>query len=152
MIRTLFASVLLIGVVPTVVISRQSTPTIYELGDGVIGPSIVNPVEPTYTPQARASGVQGFVYVAAVVRENGTVRDARVVQSRLWSSTANRGNRREAITFLTDAEVAKLGLGARALDAAEQWTFKPGTRDGEPVPVRITMEIRFTLQPAKQRR
>jgi hypothetical protein len=33
-----------------------------------------------------------------------------------------------------------------AIDTARQWRFRPGTRDGEPVPVSITIELTFTLR------
>jgi outer membrane biosynthesis protein TonB len=38
-----------------------------------------------------------------------------------------------------------LGLDEKALDAVAQWLFKPGTKDGKPVPVRATFEINFRL-------
>ena len=30
--------------------------------------------------------------------------------------------------------------------AARQWQFKPGTKDGKPVPVEVTIEFTFTLK------
>jgi len=36
--------------------------------------------------------------------------------------------------------------GQEAVKAARQWRFVPGTRLGEPVAVRITIELTFTLR------
>ena len=41
---------------------------------------------------------------------------------------------------------AKLGLDQQALAAAKQWLFKPATKDGKPVAVRIRIELTFTLK------
>jgi len=38
------------------------------------------------------------------------------------------------------------GLDDAAVDAAEQWTFKPGTKDGQPVDVLVHLTMRFTLK------
>ena len=32
------------------------------------------------------------------------------------------------------------------MDAAWQWKFKPGMKDGQPVAVRVTLELTFTLR------
>jgi len=37
------------------------------------------------------------------------------------------------------------GLDAQAVIAARQWIFKPGTKDGQPVAVRVMIEMTFTL-------
>ena len=150
--RILPAGVLLSVLVPSLASGQQGAPTIYQVGEGVAPPSLVKAVEPAYPPQARSAGVLGSVYVEAVVAEDGSVKDARVIQSRLWSSTAEAASRREAVTFLTAPEVTTLGLDERAVAAAEQWTFTAGTREGKPVPVRITMEVTFTPRRPKQAR
>lgn len=41
---------------------------------------------------------------------------------------------------------AEFGLDHAAMDAARQWKFKPGTKDGRPVAVRVTVEMAFTLK------
>ena len=38
------------------------------------------------------------------------------------------------------------GLDQEAIKAAKQWRFRPGMRQGEPVPVIITIELTFTLR------
>jgi len=36
-------------------------------------------------------------------------------------------------------------LAASAVEAVEQWRFRPGTRDGTPVTVYFTIEVEFRL-------
>ena len=38
------------------------------------------------------------------------------------------------------------GLDEQAVAAAKRWEFKPGTKDGKPVAVRVTLEMSFTLK------
>ena len=40
----------------------------------------------------------------------------------------------------------KYGLDAQAVNAMKQWLFKPGSKDGKPVPVRVSVEMTFRLK------
>jgi TonB family protein len=49
---------------------------------------------------------------------------------------------------VTDARVMKplgLGLDEKALETVRTWKFKPGMRNGIPVPVRVLVEVSFRL-------
>lgn len=81
-------------------------------------------VKAYYTEEAKKGGIQGSVYLDAVVLTDGTVGEVRVTRS-------------------LDA---KYGLDAQAVKALKQWQFKPGTKDGKPVPVRVDIEMTFTLK------
>jgi TonB family protein len=39
-----------------------------------------------------------------------------------------------------------LGLDQAAIEALEQWRFKPGTKDGKAVDVHVHVELTFTLK------
>jgi TonB family protein len=92
-------------------------------GNGVTLPRILREVKPQYTPDAMKKRIQGAVLVECVVNVDGTVGNVKVVRS-------------------LDAVY---GLDDEAIKAAKQWKFAPGTRNGEPVPVMITIELAFTL-------
>ena len=90
--------------------------------DGVTAPSVTYKVEPSYTPEAKEAKIQGDGQLTAVVNAQGRADDIQVTQS------------------------LDPGLDANAVAAVSQWLFKPGTKDGQPVDVAVTIEINFKLQ------
>ena len=93
-------------------------------GAGITLPRVVREVKPNYTPEAKAQKIQGSVWLKIIVGASGDVTDVVVNRS-------------------LDAEY---GLDQAAMDAAWQWKFKPGMKDGQPVAVRVTLELTFTLR------
>lgn len=91
--------------------------------EGVVLPAVITKVNPQYTPAAMEAKIQGDVLLSAVVRADGSVTDVEVTQS--LDST--------------------YGLDDAAVAALQQWTFKPGTKDGRAVDVEVHFTIRFTL-------
>ncbi len=89
----------------------------------MIGPSILRQVQPRYTSEAMLAKVQGVVVLEVVVRANGTVGAVRVVKS-------------------LDA---RFGLDQEAIKTAQQWVFVPGTKQGKPVDVLVTLILEFRL-------
>ncbi len=96
----------------------------YDIGNGVAPPRVLKEVKPAYTAEAMRAKVQGVVWLRCVVMPDGSVGRVEVVRS--LDST--------------------FGLDQEAVKAARQWRFSPGTRLGEPVAVRITIELTFTLR------
>jgi len=95
-------------------------------GEGVyrVGGAIAAPRRegtPQYPADARGSGVEGVVGVEIIVGPDGTVTDARVVRS---------------IPLLDSA----------AIEAVKKWRYEPTLINGQPVPVRMTTTINFSLQ------
>jgi TonB family protein len=90
---------------------------------GITAPVVLKEVKPNYTPGAMAARLQGSAAVDIVVGTNGTVTDARIFQS-------------------VDKQY---GLDDEALRAARQWIFTPGTLNGVPVPVQVTIHLEFRL-------
>jgi TonB family protein len=76
---------------------------------------------PRYPTDARGTGVEGIVGVEIIVGPEGTVTDARVVRS---------------IPLLDNA----------ALEAVKKWRYEPTIVNGQPVSIRLTTTINFTLQ------
>jgi periplasmic protein TonB len=97
---------------------------VYKPGNGVTLPQVVREVKPVYTREAKEARISGTVLIRAVVESDGKVGDVQVTRS-------------------LDKEY---GLDDQAVKAARQWEFKPGTKDGKPVAVEITLEMTFTLK------
>jgi TonB family protein len=96
---------------------------IYHVGvDGVTEPSVTYRATPSYTPEAKEARIQGTVTLTLVVNSMGRADDIQVSRS------------------------LDPGLDANAVGAVSQWLFKPGTKDGQPVDVAVTIEINFKLQ------
>src|SRR6188474_2422457 len=92
---------------------------VYKPGNGVTLPVVVKDVKPQYTREAMQARIQGTVWLSCVVGETGDVTDITVTKS-------------------LDTEY---GLDQAAIDAARQWKFKPGLKDGKAVAVQITLEL-----------
>jgi TonB family protein len=91
---------------------------------GVTLPKVISEVKPQYTPEAMQAKIEGTVIMTAVVRTNGTPGDIEITKS-------------------LDT---KYGLDNQAVAALTQWRFEAGLKDGKPVPVRVTVEMRFWLR------
>lgn len=113
---------------------------VYELGDGVEDPRVLRNVDASYTAAAMRQGLQGTVVVEVVVLPDGAVGDVTV----LSVSLGRVDDRTGLWEYAEQGET--LGLDEAAIRAARQWRFLPGTRLGEPVAVRATLEFEFTLQ------
>jgi protein TonB len=81
----------------------------------------VKHVIPVYPPAAREAKISGIVILEVEIGVEGFVQEARVVRS---------------IPELDDA----------ALEAVKQWEYTPRRVDGEPMPVKMTVTIQFSLQ------
>lgn len=100
---------------------EESAP-VYRLGNEVRPPTARERVDPEYTQEAREARIQGTVVVDAIVLRDGTIEVIGV------------------------AKGLDPGLDESAVEALSQWKFNPGTRNGEPVDVRLQIEINFTLR------
>ena len=98
--------------------------TVYTPGNGVSLPQVVSQVKAEYTSEAMQNRIEGKVGLDVVVLSDGKVGDVTVVESL------------DSI----------YGLDANAVKAMKQWNFKPGTKDGKPVAVRVHVLINFTLK------
>jgi protein TonB len=92
--------------------------------DGVTLPVPIHEERPQYTPAALTAQIEGRVLLETVVLADGSVGDVTVVES-------------------LDTE---FGLDQEAVKALRLWTWKPGTRDGEPARVAVSVEMTFTLK------
>lgn len=94
---------------------------IYEPGGDVKAPKLVHYVEPDFSPKSKEAFVEGTVKISTVVTSEGVVKEVRVL------SGLNTEEDRTAV------------------EAVKQWKFQPGTKGGQPVNVRVTVEVSFHL-------
>ncbi len=93
----------------------------YSVGGNVSAPIPIYKPEPAYSEEARKAKYQGTVVLWIIVDAQGSVHDVRVVKP------------------------LGLGLDEKAVEAVKTWKFKPATRNGVPVPVRVMVEVSFRL-------
>jgi protein TonB len=89
---------------------------------GMTRPVIVHSVQPRYTELARRAGIQGTVIVEAVIDQKGQVTNVRVLRG------------------------LPMGLDRAAVEAIQQWRFKPALLDDRPVKVFFTLTVNFSIQ------
>jgi protein TonB len=97
----------------------QADEPVYETGNGVSAPKAVKLVHAQYTADAHKRRVQGKVELTCVVGSEGTP------------------------TKITVARPLDDDLDQEAIRALTQWRFEPGTKEGNPVSVRIRVEMAF---------
>lgn len=95
---------------------------VHRPGRNITTPKLIREVKPQYTSRAMQEKIEGEVLMECVVKADGIVGDKKIVKS-------------------LDPD-----LDQAALDAAAQWLFEPGTRDGKPVNVLVTIAMTFTLK------
>jgi len=93
----------------------------YSVGGNVTAPIPIYKPDPPYSEEARKAKYQGSVIVYIVVDAQGSVAECRVVKP------------------------LGLGLDEKAVDTIKTWKFKPGLKNGTPVPVKMMVEVVFRL-------
>lgn len=119
-----FVGAVFVAVLALSVRRDDSAAPVYEVGHGVSAPVPVDERRPEYTAAALQARIQGAVRLQCVVQPNGICSNVRVIRS-------------------LDS---RLGLDEEALRAARQWRFRPGLRQGTPVPTRVVLEMTFALR------
>ncbi|HSR08312.1 MAG TPA: energy transducer TonB [Bryobacteraceae bacterium] len=94
----------------------------YKIGGDVSAPRIASKVEPEYTREARKVRREGDVIIELVVTRDGEASEVRAISNPLG-----------------------FGLDESAIKAVEKWCFKPGEKDGKPVPIISQITVRFRL-------
>jgi len=93
----------------------------------VVLPKPTREAKPEYTARAIRDNAEGEVLVQAEVGEDGRVRRTRVIRS------------------------LHEDLDAQAIKAAREWRFVPGTFEGKPAPVVVTIGLTFMLRSGRRR-
>jgi len=106
---------------PAPKIELPSTPI--RRGGEVVSSNLIHTVQPIYPRLAIAARVQGEVILEAVITRDGTIDPARLRVLKTES------------TLLTPA----------AIEAVQQWRYRPTLLNGQPVEILTTITIKFTL-------
>jgi protein TonB len=85
-------------------------------------PEVLFRVNPRYTEAARIARRQGTVIVQATIDRTGHVTDVRLMKG------------------------LGLGLDESAMNAVQQWRFKPAALAGRPVPVYFQLSVNFNVR------
>jgi TonB family protein len=123
-VRHLASIAVVIGCLAAPLVAQDAQQPYRAKDPGIVLPVVVKHPNPRYTEEAREKKIQGIVQLDAVVLEDGTVGEVTVTKS------------------LDDT----YGLDQAAVAALKQWLFKPGQKDGKPVPVLVSVEMSFTLK------
>lgn len=95
---------------------------VFQVGGGVTAPTVISRVQPEYSEEARKARYEGVVILEAIIHADGSVEIVRVVRSQGF------------------------GLDEKAIEALQQWKFRPGMRGGEAVAVNLNIEVSFNLR------
>jgi protein TonB len=105
---------------PVAPIIERTIPKRWRVSGGVEQGLLVSNVKPVYPKIAREAGVQGDVVLQAVIGKDGRIENLHAVS----------GNPL---------------LIKSALDAVQQWRYRPYLLNGEPVEVETQITVRFTV-------
>jgi TonB family protein len=106
---------------PPPTMATLNAPGAVRVGGAVKAPVVIRRVDPQYTAEALQNHISGIVIVEVIIDKSGRVTNAVVLKP------------------------LPFGLDQAAIDAVRQWTFKPGTLDGEPVDVIFNLTVNFRL-------
>ena len=93
-------------------------------GGNTTSPEVIRQVRPNYTNAALQARVRGLVVMDAVVLQDGSVGDVKIVRS-------------------LDK---RFGLDEEAIKAVKQWRFRPARRAGGPIATLVSVEMMFELR------
>jgi periplasmic protein TonB len=91
------------------------------VSQGVSRGLLLDRVEPTYPPVARAAHIQGVVVLAAIIGKDGNIQNLQVVSGHPL-------------------------LAPAAIEAVKQWRYKPFLLNGQPLEVETTVNVVFQLR------
>ena len=112
---------------PEVLSAKASAPGLSApVSQKVSGGRLVHRVEPVYPAQALLSRLEGTVILTAIVMEDGTLSDVKIVEG-------------------------SPDLAPAAVDAVKHWRYKPFELGGKPVKNEIGISVEFKLPSAASR-
>jgi len=92
-----------------------------KIGGGVSSPVPVFESQPEYSKEAKKAKLNGIVLVNLIVDAEGMPQNVHVLRG------------------------VGMGLDEKAVEAVQQYKFKPATEGGKPVPVNLNIEVNFKI-------
>jgi len=114
-------TVMLLGLLVTAQLTGAEEAGATEHAGKLTPPVPTHRVSPRHPPEMINQLTNGSALIECAVAADGTIASLKVVSATTPS------------------------FGQAALDALQQWTFEPGRRDGQPVPVTLRIPIEFIL-------
>jgi TonB family protein len=105
---------------PTVAVPKVVAPQMLRVSQGVTQGLVLKRVQPNYPRQALQMRIQGAVQLQAVITKTGSISSVKVLSG--------------------DPLLARA-----AVDAVNQWKYKPYFLDGEPVDIQTQITVNFRL-------
>jgi TonB family protein len=100
--------------------SQEPSPDAVNVDSKVMGGSLLKKVQPSYPPLARQARIQGTVVLSALINKSGDITDLTLISGHPM-------------------------LAPAAIAAVSQWKYQPYLLNGEPVLVKTTVKVNFTL-------
>lgn len=110
---------------PAVLQSPNSPPSPLRVGGVIAQPTLISQVKPQYPAAARAAGIQDYVQLQAIIGKDGSIAFLQVDPIQPGSGNP---------AFIR-----------AAMEAVQQWRYKPGTLNGAPIDVPTTIVLNFML-------
>ena len=98
--------------------AQNGDETVYDLGPGITPPKVIKQVIPRYATN-KGVRAEGSVIIGLVVSSKGLPKEPRVVKG-------------------LDKD-----LDQSAVEAVKEWLFAPAQKNGKPIAVRVSVQIRF---------
>jgi TonB family protein len=99
---------------------QAAPPENLRVAPGVMEGNLISKVDPVYPERAKAAHVQGIVVLHAVISKTGSVENLQVISGPPM-------------------------LTSSAMEAVQQWKYKPYLLNGQPTEVETTINVNYTL-------
>ncbi len=107
-----------------------------------VPPEAIKTVQPEYPKECLKAGYGGKLVLNVLVDEKGAVKEAKVTTIEMYTEDKKETGK--------DADEVVTELGKKfqkaALHAVYQWEFKPGTKDGKPVEMKVKIPVVFKME------
>lgn len=94
---------------------------VMSVGGGVSAPQVVHSVQPEFTPEARQANYEGTVSIQLIVDSQGNPQAIHIIRH------------------------LGMGLDQKAIQAVQQYRFRPAVYQGHPVAVQMVIDVEFHL-------